>query len=127
MQFSLADAATNGNYIGSPFTNPSVPVSNGLFTATLTFDSSVFDGSARWLEIGVRTNGSVEPYAILTPRQAVTAAPYATFAATSGTAVLASNLSAGAVLIGNGLGITNLSGANITAASITSNQLDAAT
>ena len=36
---------------------PGVPVTNGLFTVTLDFGTSVFTGPARWLEIGVRTNG----------------------------------------------------------------------
>ena len=58
LQFTLADAPTNGEYIANVLTNAAVPVSNGLFAVTLDFGGSVFDGSARWLEIGVRTNGS---------------------------------------------------------------------
>jgi hypothetical protein len=54
----LVDAATNGNYLVAPLTNAPALVSNGLFTVMLDFGASVFNGSARWLEIGVRTNGS---------------------------------------------------------------------
>jgi len=32
-----------------------VPVSGGLFTFPLDFGAGVFDGSERWLEIGVAT------------------------------------------------------------------------
>ena len=62
-QFALADALTGGNRVGPALTNAPVSVSNGLFVVVVDFGSGAFDGSARWLEIGVRTNGS----AALTP------------------------------------------------------------
>src|SRR6266446_915344 len=79
LRFTLYDAASNGNVPtgGGPLTNAPTGVTNGLFTVTLDFGGSPFDGSPRWLEIGVRTNGSANPYATLTPRQALTASPYA--------------------------------------------------
>ena len=58
-------------------------VTNGLFTTTLNFGGSVFNGSARWLEINVRTNGALD-YATLAPRQPVTPAPYSIYAAAAG-------------------------------------------
>jgi len=48
-------------------------VANGLFTAPLDFGAGAFDGDARWLQIGVEGN-------TLTPRQKLTATPYALFA-----------------------------------------------
>jgi len=93
LRFTLADAATNGNYLAGPLTNAPVPVGNGLFAATLDFGASVFGGSARWLEIGVRTNGSGGPYAVLVPRQAITATPYAIMASN-----LSGNLAAGQLI-----------------------------
>src|SRR5258708_34867887 len=57
-QFVLRDAAVAGNQVGSATTNSSTAVSNGLFAAMVDFGASSFNGSARWLEIGVRTNGS---------------------------------------------------------------------
>src|ERR1043165_4750072 len=62
LQFRLADADTNGNYVGSLITKSNVSVNNGVFTVTLGFDAALFDGSSRWLEIGVRTNGTTDPY-----------------------------------------------------------------
>jgi len=53
-------------------------VSNGLFTVTLDFGAN-FPGANRWLEIGVRTNGG-GAYTTLSPRQALTATPYAIMA-----------------------------------------------
>lgn len=76
-QFSIYDAATNGSLVGGPLTNRPVAVTNGIFTVTLDFGAGVFDGSARWLRLGVRTNGGAAAYTLLNPAQPVTAAPYA--------------------------------------------------
>jgi hypothetical protein len=78
MRFSLWDAPSGGNQIGSALVfdgaggNPApVAVSNGLFSVSLDFGASAYaDGQARWLEITV--NGQT-----LTPRQAMTPAPLA--------------------------------------------------
>jgi len=75
--FSLFDTDAAGNVVAGPLTNTPVLVTNGLFTLLLDFGPSAFDGSARWLEIGVRTNRSSGPYTLLAPRQPVSATPYA--------------------------------------------------
>lgn len=54
-------------------------VTDGLVTTQLDF-GDVFDGTAYYLEVGVRTGSSQDAYTILSPRQALTAAPYALFA-----------------------------------------------
>jgi hypothetical protein len=79
LRFALHDAASGGAPVGGALTNAATAVSNGLFTVTLDFGAGVFNGNARWLEIGVRPNGAT-PFATLEPRQALTAAPYAVFA-----------------------------------------------
>jgi hypothetical protein len=84
MEFYLRDAASGGNPVGTTNTLAPVAVSNGLFTVTLDFGAGIFDGSSRWLEIGVRTNGSLTAYTTLSPRQALTPSPYAIFAALAG-------------------------------------------
>jgi hypothetical protein len=122
-QFLLSDSTTGGNQVGVGLVRPGVSVSNGLFMTTLDFGSDVFNGSNRWLEISVRTNGSGAGYEKLSPRQSVTAAPSAVFANRAATAGWASNLFSGASIGGNGAGITNLNGANINSGTITSNQL----
>jgi alpha-galactosidase len=121
LRFKLTDALSGGNQAGATLTNAPVQVNGGLFLVSLDFGSVVFDGSLRWLEIGVRTNGSTGAYTVLGPRQAIGAAPYATFAST------AAGLVPGTALIANGAGITNLNGAAIQQATINSNQLDQAT
>ncbi len=83
VRFAVYNAASGGSMAGWPVTNAATAVTNGLFTVMLDFGSGVFDGSARWLEIAVRTNGAAG-FATLTPRQPLTPAPYAILASTAG-------------------------------------------
>src|SRR5882724_3485899 len=96
LTFSLFDADAAGNQVGSTVTNTAVGVSNGLFTVTLDFGAGMFDGTSRWLEIGVTTNGDAN-FATLSPRQAVTPTPYAIYAANAASAASASSVVTGAV------------------------------
>ena len=83
LRFAIYDSTNNpGILIAGPLTNSSSSVSNGLFTVTLDFGSGVFDGTPRFLEIAVRTNGG-GAFMVLTPRQALTPTPYAIFANTA--------------------------------------------
>jgi N-acetylneuraminic acid mutarotase len=75
LRFTIYDSSAAGNLIAGPLTNSSTGIANGLFTAALDFGAN-FTGADRWLEIAVRTNGS-GPFASLSPRQQVTATPYA--------------------------------------------------
>jgi len=90
-QFGLRDALTAGNAVGSPLTLNPVGVTNGLFNVTLDFGAGVFNGAARWVEIGARTNGSVSAYTVLSPRTPVSPVPYAMFVNTD---VLAAQIAA---------------------------------
>jgi hypothetical protein len=75
LRFRLFD--TNSTVVAGPLTNAPVGVTNGLFTTTVNFGATVFNGSLRWLEIGVRTNGSTNAYTTLAPEQEITSTPYA--------------------------------------------------
>ena len=88
MAFRLYDAATVGNPVGVPLTQ-TVAVNEGFFTAQLDFGASVFNGQARWLEIAVKC-ASDAGFTTLS-RQALTAAPYALYAPTAGTAANVTN------------------------------------
>ena len=133
LTFALFSVSSGPGQIGSTIISLSTPVSNGLFTVTLDFGNQ-FLGAARWLEIGVRTNGG-SAFTTLTPRQPLTASPYALYAPNAGTAASASSVSAANItgtlpltqlpstvltngqtgvtiagtFVGNGSGITNLS------------------
>ena len=85
-QFSLWDAAgsgsppAGGNPIGSTQTKTGVGVSNGYFTIPdLDFGANAFLGEARWLQIAVRCPAGSGEYVTLSPRQPLTAVPYALF------------------------------------------------
>lgn len=107
-----------GTVISGPLTNTATSLSNGLFTVVLEYGAAPWDGSARWLEIGVRTNGS-GPFTSLSPRQQITCAPYAVRAesAASAGSVAAANISGSISLaqlpptvVTNGTSGLNLSG-----------------
>ena len=82
LRFTVYDAVSGGSVAGSALTNAATPVTNGLFTVMLDFGSGVFTGSARWLDIGVRTNGG-GGFTTLSPRQKLTPTPYAVMANTA--------------------------------------------
>jgi hypothetical protein len=84
MQFTLFDALTNGNQVGLSVTVAPVTVTNGIFTAPLDFGPGAFDGGGRWLEISVNLYGSEMPPVMLSPRQPISATPYALFANSAG-------------------------------------------
>ncbi|NKI35444.1 hypothetical protein HFP89_09715 [Wenzhouxiangella sp. XN79A] len=81
LRFQLYDALVGGNPVGSFEQRVGWPVEDGLFQVDLDFGAGVFDGSDRFLEVEV--NG-----APLSPRQRVTATPYA---------LLAGSIASGAV------------------------------
>ena len=82
LRFTVCDALTNGNIIAGPLTNSATGVTNGLFAVTLDFGAGVFNGTARWLQLDVRTNGAASFTALL-PLQQVQPVPYAIFANTA--------------------------------------------
>src|SRR5262249_21127128 len=91
LRFSLWDAVgsgsppTGGNQIGSTQQSTNVPITSGLFTVTLNdagqFGTSAFNGQARWLQVEVCSDSSCNSRTVLSPREAISAAPYARFAA----------------------------------------------
>jgi hypothetical protein len=76
VKFGLYDALTGGTQVGI-LTKTAMPVAEGLFTVQLDYGTGKFEGDARWLEMSVRCPSGSGTYQILSPRQALTAAPYA--------------------------------------------------
>lgn len=95
-QFALYDSGFGGAQVGSTVGSSSVAVANGLFSTQLDFGGGAFDGQARWLETAVRCPAGAGDYAALSPRQALTPAPYALHAADAATANSASTASTAA-------------------------------
>ncbi|HNS50554.1 MAG TPA: tail fiber domain-containing protein [Anaerolineae bacterium] len=82
LKFGLWDALTGGTQVDDR-TVTNVPVEGGLFTVQLNYGTTPFAGDARWLEMSVRCPAGSGDYTFLSPRQALTAAPYALYAKTA--------------------------------------------
>jgi len=86
-QFTLWDAPGSGNppaggaQVGSVQAINALPVTAGLFSATLNasgaFGVNAFNGNARWLQVAVRSPAGAGGFTTLAPRQPLTAAPQA--------------------------------------------------
>ncbi len=76
-EFTLWDADAGGNMIGSMLAVDAVAVVDGLITVELDFGVMAFNGDARWLEIALRESAGGGAFTALSPRQPLTATPYA--------------------------------------------------
>src|SRR5712664_3436414 len=76
LQFALFDSLSGGTQIGSTQTLNTVAVTGGVFTVSLNFGANSFSGADRFMEISARPSGAGS-FTLLTPRQPVTATPYA--------------------------------------------------
>ena len=81
LRFVLYNAPALGSQIGLPQEKLGVAVTGGAFTVVLDFGAAAFTGEARWLGISVRCPAGSGTYTGLLPRQPLTAAPYALYAA----------------------------------------------
>ncbi len=79
LQFRLFDTSAVGTGVqqGTAMVLPAVAVDAGIFTVALDFGANVFDGSARYLEIGVRPGNSPSAFVLLAPRHPIASSPYA--------------------------------------------------
>src|SRR5438552_3022033 len=109
LQFALWDSASGGTQIGSTQTLNTVAVTGGVFTVSLDFGASSFTGANRFLEISARPSGAGS-FTLLTPRQPVTATPYAVRSANASAADALSSACAGCVQDGQ---INSVSGSKV--------------
>ena len=143
--------SNDGTTAGQPSNFVSVPVSNGIFTVTLgdtnlvnmnAISASLFAQTN--LQLQIWFNDGVNGFAALSPAQTLTPTPYATVAANvsgllpassiSGTLAVsqlppqvltnnATNVQLNGTFLGDGRGLTNLSGAALAPGTITASQL----
>jgi hypothetical protein len=98
--FRPFNVPTGGTQLAFPNLR-TVAIANGLFTTTLDFGPTVFNGDPLWLQIEISTNAFSGIVATLAPRQPLTPAPYAIFAASlANGAVDTPQLAGGAVTSG---------------------------
>jgi hypothetical protein len=84
-EFKLFDDPCLGTQQGGAIEVNDLDVVDGYFTVELDFGGGVFEGDARWLEIGVRPGEGVNLFDTLWPRQPVTPTAYALYAESAGT------------------------------------------
>ena len=113
--FTAYDSASSSNSIADPVTNANVGVADGLFHTMIDLGANVFTGGERWLEIAVRTNGNGE-FTTLSPRQALTATPYAIYAGGANAAGITGTIPAST--IGTGTITSNMLAAGAAAANL---------
>ncbi len=80
VEFSLHADAVADSQIGADYRIDAIGVVNGLLDVPVDFGVDSFDGSARWVEVRVRTPHDptdVASFITLDPRQPVTVTPYA--------------------------------------------------
>ncbi len=94
-EFRLFDSLTGGAQVGLPFSTTRV-VTNGFFAIELDFGGgpTIFDGTARWLEVKVKLITDAT-YVALAPRQQLTPVPYALHVPWSGITGLPSTFADG--------------------------------
>jgi len=83
LRFALYDAPSGGAQVGNTIYREDVEVADGYFSVALDYGGAAFTGQARYLEVGVRPGESSDAYTTLSPRQALTAAPYALHASSA--------------------------------------------
>lgn len=102
-RFTLFDAEVNGSQIGAPDEHLGANVVDGIFSLSLDFGSSPFDGQDLWLGIEVRCPTSAGNYTALNPRQPISPTPYAIRSLNGGGAFTLNN--GNAIFTGGQVGI----------------------
>jgi hypothetical protein len=126
-EFRLFDDPTAGTQLSGADNLEDIEVVGGVFTVTLDFGDTSFGGSPRWLEIAVRPGASTNGYAKLSPRQPITATPYAIQSASAGSAEFLSGTISAAQLTGtispNQIGAGTITGDKLANGAVTSSHL----
>ena len=80
LRITLWDADVAGGQVGSANTFNAMQLNDGRFACGLNFGGAAFDGSNRWIQVEFRNPAGSGQYQALTPRDKITATPYALYA-----------------------------------------------
>jgi len=80
LRITLWDAGVAGGQVGSANTFNAMQLNDGRFACGLNFGGAAFDGSNRWIQVEFRNPAGSGQYQALTPRDKITATPYALYA-----------------------------------------------
>jgi hypothetical protein len=80
LKITMWDADTGGSQVGSTNTFNAMQLNDGRFACGLNFGNAAFDGSNRWVQVEFRNPAGSGQYQGLSPRDKITATPYALYA-----------------------------------------------
>jgi hypothetical protein len=80
LKITMWDADTGGSQVGSTNTFNAMQLNDGRFACGLNFGNAAFDGSNRWIQVEFRNPAGSGQYQALSPRDKITATPYALYA-----------------------------------------------
>lgn len=110
LRITLWDADVAGGQIGSANTFNAMQLNEGRFACGLNFGNVAFDGSNRWIQVEFRNPAGTGQYQALTPRDKITATPYALYALNGANGVWVYNTNEQAVTVTGkkvGIGTSN--------------------
>ena len=110
LRITLWDADVAGGQIGSANTFNAMQLNDGRFACGLNFGNAAFDGSNRWIQVEFRNPAGTGQYQALTPRDKITATPYALYALNGANGVWVYNTNEQAVTVTGkkvGIGTSN--------------------
>lgn len=116
-EFRLFGAATGGTQIGPVQSKSGQVMDQGRFTVELDFGAAANDGQARWLQIAARCPSGSGSFTTLTPRQALSATPYA-LSLRPGAVVVGTVASAGILNLTNNASTSGASGLKVASAPV---------
>jgi hypothetical protein len=80
LRITLWDSDTAGSQVGSANSFNAMQLTDGRFACGLNFGNAAFDGSNRWIQVEFRNPAGSGQYLALSPRDKITATPYALYA-----------------------------------------------
>lgn len=80
LRITLWDSDTAGSQIGTANSFNAMQLTDGRFACGLNFGNAAFDGTNRWIQVEFRNPAGSGQYLALSPRDKITATPYALYA-----------------------------------------------
>ena len=80
LRITMWDSDTAGSQVGTANNFNAMQLTDGRFACGLNFGNAAFDGTNRWIQVEFRNPAGVGQYQTLSPRDKITATPYALYA-----------------------------------------------
>ena len=80
LRITMWDSDTAGSQVGTANSFNAMQLTDGRFACGLNFGNAAFDGTNRWIQVEFRNPAGSGQYLALSPRDKITATPYALYA-----------------------------------------------